>query len=1302
MRTRHITFRSIRARLAVAALVAGVLVLAAGPRAAADEGYDLMRQITTQWVKPLIMIVFDRSGSMNWTVDEPDSTWNFKYDGSTQGYVYSQADWTYHNYGRGQGFWMRVKEMHALATPPTDFVYDNYRSANGWVDHDYSNNIYSPQSELPAGLQLGDMIRVVDYPIDSVNGIYIVAQESRASSHNPGWWYTKFYKMNPDGTFDDTVYRFPLVNGNDVKPFSFERVTLVSDPNQFTLVGSWHWGSFRKNKCYVTITDARDHFDVGDVVKLGKFGGRNGYYLIRHFNGDRVYLSRIDASGAFPNQDYCFPGNNDDSIRMRRVELPWEPRTVWYFVPPSRMAVAKNVWGDSVELYQPAVTPDGYDANDKPYYIFDGEGPVNGAWKEWEDSSDNGSGGSWHNWSASQGHAPVGDPAYTEVVQPSDMVGRFSKVADMGLVVFHGGCSTFNPTVNINPDDNDQAAVLTAIHNRFKVVGQGGLSPGGGTPTRAGLQGAITGLTSAFQADTKKECGRTYGVILMTDGQSNACNYGGSYCWRDPWTHRCDGSNPGFNCPAHWDQYPAGVANQLWNLTVGGTALHARTWAIGVSNGIGPCELNYTAYKGRTDASSPNGDAGFDISADPYLSEGNDDVFDDEVLDPTDGDAGHGPYAYFAGSVDELRRALLDILASLGVGDYTTSAPAVAGSASVATNVAVVPSSEYPSWKGHLRAFANQVSNGVSQWVELLDAGEVLSSANNNNGFTRHIYTWDPTDGNALVPISSDATTVAKLDAICSGCGIDADVVNFIRGSGRDWRLGALINSTPAVIGPPNHWRQGTAEAHSAFEDEYGMRHTLVWVGSSDGMIHAFDTEDGAEIIALVPPDLLDNQVELQHTWSVNPTKFPMGQYRHPAEHLYGVANSLRFADVYDPDINTYRTVLLVPEGPGGTGLHALDVTHVYPGRTIGVSPNEETFDPDPNYDSAEPVKVLWSLTQDGEAGTTALSSLGQSWSLPAVAMVPVSNQNATPQSVVVLGQGYVENTGNTEQPKTLVLNPLTGDVIDTHTLANENSGWLVGNQAFADAVLWQTDAGQYKEDNLADEAIQVDLNGHMYTMTGSGLGSQDLILETGADQPLYYSPGVGAYPTVGPAYNLFAFSSGTFYEKNETVTGSSTSFVPKIWVAVRSLNDGSIEKGSVAITDIPLPEGQNGTLSDRAQVIAPPLLLVPVQGSSHNPFALYLVYDPEGGLCVGKSYIVWVNFDPENLNGLINNPGDWVETYEAGEGASGGFALAGDKVVISQSAVGQGAEAGIVEVPGLTIPPGNPGLNISWWYELR
>ena len=140
-----------------------------------------------------------------------------------------------------------------------------------------------------------------------------------------------------------------------------------------------------------------------------------------------------------------------------------------------------------------------------------------------------------------------------------------------------------------------------------------------------------------------------------------------------------------------------------------------------------------------------------------------------------------------------------------------------------------------------------------------------------------------------------------------------------------------------------------------------------------------------------------------------------------------------------------------------------------------------------------------------------------------------------------------------------------------------------------------------------------------------------------------------------------------------------------------------------IDITDIPLPDGQTGTLSDQAQTIAPPILLTPGDGSALPPLALYLIYDPNGGECVGKSYIIKLEFDAADVFSNGQTASYVPETFEAGEGAAGGFAIAGDKVIASQSGVGADSEAHLVEVPDLTIPIGDAGAdNVQWWIELQ
>ena len=80
----------------------------------------------------------------------------------------------------------------------------------------------------------------------------------------------------------------------------------------------------------------------------------------------------------------------------------------------------------------------------------------------------------------------------------------------------------------------------------------------------------------------------------------------------------------------------------------------------------------------------------------------------------------------------------------------------------------------------------------------------------------------------------------------------DADqgfLVDWVRGTGRDWKLGAIDHSVPAVVVPPSKtdWYFGTstsADERSSFDayvTNFADRDAALFVGSRDGMLHAFE-----------------------------------------------------------------------------------------------------------------------------------------------------------------------------------------------------------------------------------------------------------------------------------------------------------------------------------------------------------------------------------------------------------------------------------------------------------------------------
>ncbi len=969
---------------------------------------------------------------------------------------------------------------------------------------------------------------------------------------------------------------------------------------------------------------------------------------------------------------------------------------------------------------------------------------------------------------------------------PTDLVGKSANTVNWGLEIFSGSAADCDQgTLVIAPDSTDSGDV-TALEaclkpNSVSTVVNGttykGLFADSGTPTKGALVyaasvitavaggGSVTNAAGSYSsslfptsfksktfsitADRKLSCGRVYAAILVTDGLSNNCNPNGGN-WADPCTTTfpcpgtgCpDGGSSGYTCP---NPYPTAITHPttpltqqdafigektdaLWWLTAAGRRLYTRTWVIGVSDQVGPCELNYAAYRGRTDANSPNGDAGFDFANDDFLPEGTPGNYDSQSC--TTRQPPHGSYAYFATTAKALQQAFSAIIAAVGTGDYTTSAPSVTASPLVAEGlVGFVASATYPKWEGHLYAYdikadcSDTTKWDCTQpcgWVDpadanhksncLWDAGEILNvGALNvdgtrkgaNNGLTRSLYTWDPASGYALVPIDSSATTAATLDTLCGNCGITAAVADFMlgnngSGSWRPWQLGAVINSTQAVIGPALLWKQGLLASHSDFETTYQKRHPVVWAGASDGFTHGIDAVDGAELVAVIPPEQLAKQVTLYNTYLTKPNDFITGEPKLPDQHIFGVANSPRFADVWFDSTTEYKTLLFMTQGLGGTGVAAIDVTHPFPGRDYNGNGNllDDNEAADPNYGfgitaSPPPIQVVWSKNRND------LTHLGNTWSVPALG----ASSAKTWQLIMGAGFDGTFSAADTDVPYVYRLNPVDGTSNSVETLSNVPSGAYVRNQSFADAVIWQTSAPFFQPDNLVNQGIQVDLNGQFWVFEPNNWNASRLF-NLGSQQPLYYPPAVAAYPAnASQTHLLYAFASGTFYEKSPNVTGKTSTFRPTIYIGVKTKSTGTASFSGVQISSIPKPTGQSGFLGARTQVTAPPIIFVAKQGSTADPFALFLVYDPDAGACVGTSYIIRVAFTPTALSSIIV-PADQV--YAAGAGASAGFAVAGEKVVVSRSYVGQNGRAFIQEVPNLRIKQGGLNGDVSWWLELQ
>lgn len=192
----------------------------------------------------------------------------------------------------------------------------------------------------------------------------------------------------------------------------------------------------------------------------------------------------------------------------------------------------------------------------------------------------------------------------------------------------------------------------------------------------------------------------------------------------------------------------------------------------------------------------------------------------------------------------------------------------------------------------------------------------------------RVIATYDGNSGQPFRWASIAASQQAKLG--------NQSILNYLRGvqsneasndggtlRNRNRLLGDIVNSAPTYAAAPgsryqDNWgasnandsKPENASPYSTYVVNNQNRPALVFAGANDGMLHAFDADNGVEKFAYVPNAVYDNLNQLSST---------------AYTHKYYVDGSPTIVDAF---INSsWRTVLVSGLGAGGQGIFALDIT---------------------------------------------------------------------------------------------------------------------------------------------------------------------------------------------------------------------------------------------------------------------------------------------------------------------------------------------------------------------------------------
>ena len=362
---------------------------------------------------------------------------------------------------------------------------------------------------------------------------------------------------------------------------------------------------------------------------------------------------------------------------------------------------------------------------------------------------------------------------------------------------------------------------------------------------------------------------------------------------------------------------------------------------------------------------------------------------------------GHGQY-FYSNSAQELASAFQNIVGDILEKTSSFVAPIVPVSRMERTSagdriyLALFQPKQNRMWSGNIKKYGvtqtgtniGQIT-GINGLPALDDRGQILNTTYSfwpspfplnrmdgsgvekggvgdillNRSTGRNVYTY--LGSNVNLPHSSNTFNTTNITptmlGLSSGDTVGRDkLVQFVLGfdaydedgnsnttEKRDWILGSFLHSRPSVI-------------HYASQ-------TVIFAGSNDGMLHAFDDNSGEELWGFIPPNLLNKLQSLNAD--------VIEDFVDGSPKAYIARNA-------DGSIN--RAILILGLRRGGNRYYALDITN----------PSS------PRY--------LWEINPDIPGSPFA--EMGQSWSTPNIGKIAYG---AGEKWVAFIGGGYDVNQDN-------------------------------------------------------------------------------------------------------------------------------------------------------------------------------------------------------------------------------------------------------------------------------------------------
>ncbi len=247
-----------------------------------------------------------------------------------------------------------------------------------------------------------------------------------------------------------------------------------------------------------------------------------------------------------------------------------------------------------------------------------------------------------------------------------------------------------------------------------------------------------------------------------------------------------------------------------------------------------------------------------------------------------------------------------------------------------------------------------------------------------------------PQPGNISLPTTVGSERLGYLRGHTTDEGISFDDGEFRGRPTTAGKLGDFVHSNPVYAGKPPFIARNTVaypgeypsnvpDLYNTFKNNNDMRTPMVYIGSNDGMLHAFNASTGEEVFAYVP-NILFNEL----------SKLTDPNYSH--QFYVDLTPSINdiFMTKSGASSATWNTVMVGGLRSGGKGLYALNIT------------DPTIFDTETNAAA----NVMWEFSEDDD-GSIGNSDLGYTFSAPLISMSNAADGSGEKKWVAIFGNGY-------------------------------------------------------------------------------------------------------------------------------------------------------------------------------------------------------------------------------------------------------------------------------------------------------